>query len=189
MDLRKIKKLIDLLEESNLAEIEIKEGEESVRSCRARPGRRRGDGRADDAGPGRGPRPGTGDADGQPDRGRQRRLAQAAGRPAPGQVMSSAQPMVGRSTLPAPDKPARSSDLVGQAVGASGETSGHHRSHEDVQLAIEADIAGTVRRVAPRPIESRPRLVSTRIEFEAPHALFRSPFLIPDSRPQCSIKS
>ena len=28
MDLRKIKKLIDLLEESNLAEIEIKEGEE-----------------------------------------------------------------------------------------------------------------------------------------------------------------
>ena len=31
MDLRKIKKLIDLLEESNLAEIEIKEGEESVR--------------------------------------------------------------------------------------------------------------------------------------------------------------
>lgn len=34
MDLRKIKKLIDLLEESNLAEIEIKEGEESVRSSR-----------------------------------------------------------------------------------------------------------------------------------------------------------
>ena len=33
MDLRKIKKLIDLLEESNLAEIEIKEGEESVRLC------------------------------------------------------------------------------------------------------------------------------------------------------------
>jgi len=35
MDLRKIKKLIDLLEESNLAEIEIKEGEESVRLSRA----------------------------------------------------------------------------------------------------------------------------------------------------------
>lgn len=34
MDLRKIKKLIDLLEESNLAEIEIKEGEESVRLAR-----------------------------------------------------------------------------------------------------------------------------------------------------------
>ena len=34
MDLRKIKKLIDLLEESNLAEIEIKEGEETVRISR-----------------------------------------------------------------------------------------------------------------------------------------------------------
>src|SRR3546814_18408752 len=34
MDLRKITKLIDLLEESNLAEIEIKEGEESVRLAR-----------------------------------------------------------------------------------------------------------------------------------------------------------
>ena len=34
MDLRKIKKLIDLLEESNLSEMEIKEGEESVRLAR-----------------------------------------------------------------------------------------------------------------------------------------------------------
>ena len=34
MDLRKIKKLIELLEESNLAEIEIHEGEESVRLTR-----------------------------------------------------------------------------------------------------------------------------------------------------------
>jgi acetyl-CoA carboxylase biotin carboxyl carrier protein len=34
MDLRKIKKLIDLLEESNLAELEIKEGEETVRLSR-----------------------------------------------------------------------------------------------------------------------------------------------------------
>ena len=47
MDLRKIKKLIDILEESNLAELEIKEGEESVRlsrvpkgSAAAAPGRR-----------------------------------------------------------------------------------------------------------------------------------------------------
>ena len=37
MDLRKIKKLIDLLEESNLTEIEIKEGEESVRLSRGGP--------------------------------------------------------------------------------------------------------------------------------------------------------
>ena len=35
MDLRKIKKLIDLLEASNLTEIEIREGEESVRLSRA----------------------------------------------------------------------------------------------------------------------------------------------------------
>jgi len=34
MDLRKIKKLIDLLQESQLTEIEIKEGEESVRLTR-----------------------------------------------------------------------------------------------------------------------------------------------------------
>ena len=34
MDLRKIKKLIELLEESGIAELEIKEGEESVRISR-----------------------------------------------------------------------------------------------------------------------------------------------------------
>ena len=35
MDIRKVKKLIELLEESNLTEIEIVEGEESVRLSRA----------------------------------------------------------------------------------------------------------------------------------------------------------
>ena len=34
MDIRKVKKLIELLEESGIAEIEIKEGEEAVRICR-----------------------------------------------------------------------------------------------------------------------------------------------------------
>ncbi len=34
MDIRKIKKLIELLEESGIAEIEIKEGEEGVRISR-----------------------------------------------------------------------------------------------------------------------------------------------------------
>lgn len=38
MDIRKIKKLIELLEESSLTEIEIVEGEESVRLSRAAPG-------------------------------------------------------------------------------------------------------------------------------------------------------
>ncbi|HUS24117.1 MAG TPA: acetyl-CoA carboxylase biotin carboxyl carrier protein [Candidatus Binatia bacterium] len=37
MDLRKIKTLIELLEESGIAEIEVKEGEESVRICRTSP--------------------------------------------------------------------------------------------------------------------------------------------------------
>jgi len=37
MDLRKIKTLIELLEESGISEIEVKEGEESVRICRHPP--------------------------------------------------------------------------------------------------------------------------------------------------------
>ena len=37
MDIRKIKKLIELLEESGIAEIEIHEGEESVRISRNAP--------------------------------------------------------------------------------------------------------------------------------------------------------
>ena len=37
MDIRKVKKLIELLEESGIAEIEIKEGEESVRISRDSP--------------------------------------------------------------------------------------------------------------------------------------------------------
>jgi acetyl-CoA carboxylase biotin carboxyl carrier protein len=38
MDIRKVKKLIDLLEESGINEIEIREGEESVRITRSAPG-------------------------------------------------------------------------------------------------------------------------------------------------------
>ncbi len=37
MDIRKVKKLIELLEESGIAELEIKEGEESVRISRMMP--------------------------------------------------------------------------------------------------------------------------------------------------------
>jgi len=36
MDIRKIKKLIELVEESGISELEISEGEESVRISRAR---------------------------------------------------------------------------------------------------------------------------------------------------------
>ena len=35
MDLRKLKKLIDLVQESGIAELEVKEGEEAVRITRA----------------------------------------------------------------------------------------------------------------------------------------------------------
>jgi acetyl-CoA carboxylase biotin carboxyl carrier protein len=38
MDIRKVKKLIELLEESGISEIEIKEGEEAVRISRSPPG-------------------------------------------------------------------------------------------------------------------------------------------------------
>ena len=38
MDIRKVKKLIELLESSGIDELEIKEGEESVRICRHRSG-------------------------------------------------------------------------------------------------------------------------------------------------------
>ena len=38
MDIRKVKKLIELLDESGIAEIEITEGEESVRISRHAPG-------------------------------------------------------------------------------------------------------------------------------------------------------
>ena len=38
MDIRKVKKLIELLEESNINELEITEGEESVRISRGMPG-------------------------------------------------------------------------------------------------------------------------------------------------------
>ena len=38
MDIRKIKKMIELLEESGIAEIEIKEGEETLRIARVLPG-------------------------------------------------------------------------------------------------------------------------------------------------------
>jgi acetyl-CoA carboxylase biotin carboxyl carrier protein len=34
MDIRKIKKLIEIIEESDIAELEIKEGEEAIRICR-----------------------------------------------------------------------------------------------------------------------------------------------------------
>ena len=140
MDLRKIKKLIDLLEESNLAEIEIKEGEESVRLARVPKG-----GYAQAAAP------------------MVQHVAAPAAAPAPAMPMNSPveaatggshkphadlpaghvvrAPMVGTFyASPSPDKPAFVG--VGQAVKA-GETLGIIEAMKMFN-PIEADVSGTV---------------------------------------------
>ena len=147
MDLRKIKKLIDLLEESNLAELEIKEGEESVRLSRnptgaapvvyaqapvAAPAAPRSaepvmpmQSPVDAATGGRAP-------------------AEPAGNGLPaGHVVKS--PMVGTFyTSPAPDKPAFAS--VGQAVKV-GDTLGIIEAMKMFN-PIEADASGTLLAIA-----------------------------------------
>jgi acetyl-CoA carboxylase biotin carboxyl carrier protein len=150
MDLRKIKKLIDLLEESNLAEIEIKEGEESVRLART-------------------PRGGTVMAApmmqamqqapapapvmpmaGPTDAASGGTTKSAADLP-PGHVVRA--PMVGTFyASPSPDKPAFVT--VGQSVKA-GETLGIIEAMKMFN-PIEADVAGTVVKVmveSGQPIE------------------------------------
>lgn len=139
MDLRKIKKLIDLLEESNLAEIEIKEGEESVRLARV---------------------PKGGYAAAAPV------VQHVEARPAPAMPMSSPTeastggaakpasnlpdghvvraPMVGTFyTSPAPDKPAFVT--VGQTVKA-GDTLAIIEAMKMFN-PIEADVSGTVQAI------------------------------------------
>jgi len=136
MDLRKLKKLIELLEESNLAEIEIKEGEESVRLSR-------------------GSSAATQMVYAQPARAAEQVMPMLSpvdtatgGRPAPepagtglpdGHVVKS--PMVGTYySSPAPDKPPFVS--VGQVVKA-GETLGIIEAMKMFN-PIEADVSGTV---------------------------------------------
>jgi acetyl-CoA carboxylase biotin carboxyl carrier protein len=136
MDLRKIKKLIDLLEESNLAEIEIKEGEESVRLARVP--------RGGYAAPAQPSAPAAAEAP---------RAAPAAPTPAlsaeavgkstkdipDGHTVRS--PMVGTYyESPSPDKPAFVK--VGQPVKA-GETLGIIEAMKMFN-PIEADVSGTV---------------------------------------------
>ncbi|MDX3935713.1 acetyl-CoA carboxylase biotin carboxyl carrier protein [Stenotrophomonas sp.] len=141
MDLRKIKKLIDLLEESNLAEIEIKEGEESVRLSRA-------------------PVSGYGMVQAQPQMMMAQAQAQAAAPAMPMQSPTEAStggtvkagnalpdghvlraPMVGTFyASSSPDKPAFVS--VGQAVKA-GETLAIIEAMKMFN-PIEADVSGTI---------------------------------------------
>ncbi|MBB1086931.1 acetyl-CoA carboxylase biotin carboxyl carrier protein [Lysobacter sp. SG-8] len=131
MDLRKIKKLIDLLEESNLAEIEIKEGEESVRLARTPKG----------GVPMAAPVPHTVHVPAAPAAAPMGApAAEPAGEALPdGHVVRS--PMVGTFyASPAPDKPAFVS--AGQSIGA-GETLGIIEAMKMFN-PIEADVAGTV---------------------------------------------
>ena len=123
MDLRKIKKLIDLLEESNLAEIEIKEGEESVRLARVPKGAL-----AAPAMPMNSPVEAATGGSHKPH-----------GDLPAGHVVRA--PMVGTFyASPAPDKPAFVS--VGQAVKA-GETLGIIEAMKMFN-PIEAEVSGTV---------------------------------------------
>ncbi|MFC4726695.1 acetyl-CoA carboxylase biotin carboxyl carrier protein [Coralloluteibacterium thermophilus] len=149
MDLRKIKKLIDLLEESNLAEIEIKEGEESVRLSRVPTGAAAAPVAVAYEAPRAAPAPAAG-TDGAP--------APAAAAPAkggsdlpPGEVVRS--PMVGTFyTAPNPDAPPFVS--VGQQVKV-GDTLGIIEAMKMFN-PIESEIAGTVVAVlaeAGQPVE------------------------------------
>jgi len=148
MDLRKIKKLIDLLEESNLAEIEIKEGEESVRLARTPRGTYVGPPAPVHAAPAH-------PAPLMPMQGPTE--AATGGHAKPGAELPDGHvvraPMVGTFyASPAPDKPAFVS--VGQAVKA-GETLGIIEAMKMFN-PIEADVSGTVLKVmvaSGQPIE------------------------------------
>lgn len=151
MDLRKIKKLIDLLEASNLTEIEIKEGEETVRLARtssrpveiayAPPPMQQ-----QAPAPVAAPMPMAGPTD-----------AASGGAPKPGNDLPEGHvvraPMVGTFyASPAPDKPAFVS--IGQQVKA-GETLAIIEAMKMFN-PIEADVSGTLLKVlveSGQPIE------------------------------------
>ena len=138
MDLRKIKKLIDLLEESNLAEIEIKEGEESVRLSR-------NGGMVAMPAPVMHAAPATVAAPAAPMPMNSPVEAATGGAPKPGPELPAGNvvraPMVGTFyASPAPDKPAFVS--VGQAVKV-GDTLGIIEAMKMFN-PIESEVAGTV---------------------------------------------
>lgn len=138
MDLRKIKKLIDLLEESNLAEIEIKEGEESVRLARIPAGGVPAPVVHHVSAPAPAAAPMPMHSPTEAATGGATRPAADSGLP-DGHVVRS--PMVGTFyASPAPDKPAFVS--VGQQVKA-GETLGIIEAMKMFN-PIEADVSGTV---------------------------------------------
>ena len=136
MDLRKLKKLIDLVQESGIGEIEITEGEEKVRISRQPAPRPGGDGpgAADDLADGHGPRRRAGAAG---------RGAPSAPRPSPRATPSSRRwsaPSTARPR-PAPPPSSRSARSVtkGQTLCII----------EAMKLLneIESDAAGTVKAI------------------------------------------
>ena len=137
MDLRKIKKLIDLLEESNLAEIEIKEGEESVRLARVPKGNYQAAAPVTYAAAPAEARPMPMNS---PTESATGGTTKPAGNDQPeGHVLRA--PMVGTFyTSPSPDQPAYVS--VGQSVKA-GETLAIIEAMKMFN-PIEADVSGTV---------------------------------------------
>ncbi|KTF41061.1 acetyl-CoA carboxylase biotin carboxyl carrier protein [Xanthomonas translucens] len=140
MDLRKIKKLIDLLEESNLAEIEIKEGEESVRLARTPKGMIAS---APQYAPA--PAPAAAPPAAAPMPMNSPTEASTGGTAKPGNALPEGHvlraPMVGTFyTSPSPDKPAFVT--VGQAV-KSGETLAIIEAMKMFN-PIEADVSGTI---------------------------------------------
>ncbi|UBB25650.1 acetyl-CoA carboxylase biotin carboxyl carrier protein [Pseudoxanthomonas japonensis] len=141
MDLRKIKKLIDLLEESNLAEIEIKEGEESVRLARVPKGGLVAAAPAPVYAPVEA-RPAAPMPMSSPTEASTGGAAKAGGNLPEGHVMRA--PMVGTFYASAsPDKPAFVS--VGQTVKA-GETLAIIEAMKMFN-PIEADVSGTVQAI------------------------------------------
>ena len=139
MDLRKIKKLIDLLEESNLAEIEIKEGEESVRLARTPKGGYAAPAPLAVAVPAAEARPAPAMPMSSPTEASTGGTAKPGNALPDGHVVRS--PMVGTFyASPSPDKPAFVS--VGQAVKA-GETLAIIEAMKMFN-PIEADVSGTV---------------------------------------------
>jgi acetyl-CoA carboxylase biotin carboxyl carrier protein len=146
MDLRKIKKLIDLLEESNLAEIEIKEGEESVRLARTPQGAGVAMMPAQQAAPMM-PMPMQSPTEAATG-GHAKAPSDSAGGSSAGQDLPDGDvvraPMVGTFyASPAPDKPAFVS--VGQSVKA-GETLGIIEAMKMFN-PIEAEVSGTVLKI------------------------------------------
>jgi acetyl-CoA carboxylase biotin carboxyl carrier protein len=151
-DIRKIKKLIELLETSGIAEIEIKEGEDSVRISRHAHGAAPLTMPPIWAAPGYGP-PMAGPMSAAPPAAPPTPAAEAE---TPGHVLRS--PMVGTFyRSPAPGRPAFVE--IGQR-GQGRRHARHHRGDEDVQSDRGRRHAGTVTRDPGR--ERQP------VEFDQP---------------------